>query len=255
MLDTMMKVSLTLVAFDQMSRVIKSAVNQSNEEFDKLQKKIKQVSDKTKAIVHNLETVGAGMTAAGAALGFALLKPIQAYSDLEDAQIDLKTTMIDSSGHISKSFYEIDKIAKQLGQNLPGTTANFYNMASSLKALGITDKSLTGGVMQSAAYLGVALHRFGVDYNQAAEYAAKFKTALAIDDKDMMAFMDVIQRTAYMGVKTEEMKEAFSHTSGILANFGTTGLQAAKDLTPLLTMLIKTGIRGEHAGTGIARMF
>ena len=255
MLDNMMKVSLTLIAFDKMSNVIKDAVNQSDREFDKLQRKIKQVSDRTKEMGHSLQTTGAGMTAAGVALGYAMLKPIQAYSDLEDAQIDLKTTMIDSTGHISKSFYEIDRIAKELGQNLPGTTADFYNMASSLKALGITDKSLTGGVMKSAAYLGVALHRFGVDYAQAAEYAAKFKTALAIDDKDMMGFMDVIQRTAYMGVNVEEMKEAFSHTSGILSNFGTTGLQAAKDLTPLLTMLIKTGVRGEHAGTGIARMF
>lgn len=147
MLDNMMKVSLTLIAFDNMSKVIKNAVNQSNEEFDKLQRKIKQVSDTAKDIGHGLTSAGVGMTAAGAALGFAMLKPIQAYSDLEDAQVDLKTTMIDSSSHISKSFYEIDKIAKQLGQNLPGTTADFYNMASSLKALGITDKSLTGGVI------------------------------------------------------------------------------------------------------------
>ena len=39
--------------------------------------------------------------------------------------------MIDSSGHISDSFYKIDKIAKQLGQNLPGTTADFYNLRDS----------------------------------------------------------------------------------------------------------------------------
>ena len=45
MLDTMMKVSLTLVAFDKMSRVIRDAVNKSNDEFDKLQQKIKNTSD------------------------------------------------------------------------------------------------------------------------------------------------------------------------------------------------------------------
>ena len=50
MLDTAMKVSLTLVAFDKMSKVIKDAVSQSNEEFDKLQRKVKQVSDVTKEI-------------------------------------------------------------------------------------------------------------------------------------------------------------------------------------------------------------
>ena len=41
MLDTMMKVSLTLVAFDKMSKVIKDAVRKSNDEFAKLQDEIK----------------------------------------------------------------------------------------------------------------------------------------------------------------------------------------------------------------------
>ena len=45
MLDTMMKVSLTLVAFDKMSTVIKDAVRQSNDEFAKLQNEIKHTSD------------------------------------------------------------------------------------------------------------------------------------------------------------------------------------------------------------------
>ena len=42
MLDTMMKVSLTLVAIDKMSRVVRDAVNKSNSEFDKLQNKIRK---------------------------------------------------------------------------------------------------------------------------------------------------------------------------------------------------------------------
>ncbi len=54
MLDTAMKVSLTLIAFDKMSRVFKDAVSQSNEEFDKLQRKVKQVSDTTKEIGEGL---------------------------------------------------------------------------------------------------------------------------------------------------------------------------------------------------------
>ena len=45
MLDSMMKVSLTLVAFDKMSKVIRDAVTKSNAEFDKLQNKIKTTSE------------------------------------------------------------------------------------------------------------------------------------------------------------------------------------------------------------------
>ena len=44
MLDTMMKVSLTLVAIDKMSRVIRDAVSKSETEFDKAEK----IKDKLK---------------------------------------------------------------------------------------------------------------------------------------------------------------------------------------------------------------
>ena len=42
MLDEAMKVSLTLVAFDKMSKVIRDAVQKSNDDFNKMQAKIKE---------------------------------------------------------------------------------------------------------------------------------------------------------------------------------------------------------------------
>ena len=42
MLENEMKISLTLVAFDKMSKVLRDAVHKSNEEFTKLQNKIQQ---------------------------------------------------------------------------------------------------------------------------------------------------------------------------------------------------------------------
>ena len=58
MLDSMLKVSLTLVAFDKMSKVIRDAVNTSNSEFDKMQNKIKNLSA-------DLEKVGKAATIVG----------------------------------------------------------------------------------------------------------------------------------------------------------------------------------------------
>ena len=68
MLDTMMKVSLTLVAFDKMSRVIRDAVNKSNDEFDKLQREIKNTSDMLDKLGQNMTKVGGALTLAGADL-------------------------------------------------------------------------------------------------------------------------------------------------------------------------------------------
>ena len=70
MLDSMMKVSLTLVAFDKMSRVIKDAVTKSNDEFSKLQNKIQQTSDMLDKLGANMVKLGAGSTAAGGGLAY-----------------------------------------------------------------------------------------------------------------------------------------------------------------------------------------
>ena len=72
MLENMMKVSLTLIAFDKMSRVIKDAVSESNQEFDKLQKKIHQTSETMESLGKTMMGVGAGMTAGGLGLAHSL---------------------------------------------------------------------------------------------------------------------------------------------------------------------------------------
>ena len=72
MLDNMMKVSLTLVAFDKMSRVIKDAVNKSNDEFNKLQKEIKQTSESMERLGKSMMTIGGGMTIGGLGLAHSL---------------------------------------------------------------------------------------------------------------------------------------------------------------------------------------
>ena len=68
----MMKVSLTLIAFDKMSRVIRDAVTKSNEEFDKLQDKIKKTSEILDNLGQTMTKVGAGLTLAGGGLAHKL---------------------------------------------------------------------------------------------------------------------------------------------------------------------------------------
>lgn len=72
MLDTMMKVSLTLVAFDRMSRVIRDAVNKSNSEFDKLQNRIKDTSEMLDTLGKNMAKLGGALTVAGGGLAHKL---------------------------------------------------------------------------------------------------------------------------------------------------------------------------------------
>ena len=70
MLENEMKISLTLVAFDKMSKVLRDAVHNSNEEFTKLQNKIRQTSEMLDKLGTNMVKLGAGLTAAGGGLAY-----------------------------------------------------------------------------------------------------------------------------------------------------------------------------------------
>lgn len=72
MMDSLMQVSLTLVAFDKMSRVIRDAVNKSDDEFDKLQNKIKDTSEMLDTLGKNMAKLGGALTIAGGGLAHKL---------------------------------------------------------------------------------------------------------------------------------------------------------------------------------------
>lgn len=72
MLDTMMQVSLSLVAIDKMSRVIRDAVQKSNSEFGKLQNKIQNTSEVLDTLGQNMTKLGAGLTLGGTGLAHKL---------------------------------------------------------------------------------------------------------------------------------------------------------------------------------------
>jgi TP901 family phage tail tape measure protein len=93
-----------------------------------------------------------------------------------------------------------------------------------------------------------------ISYQDAAEATAKFKQAFGIADKDLLPFIDDIQRMGNMGVKVEEMKFAFSKIGATMKGLGLDGLKAARDVEPLIGLLIKGGASGETVGTNLGSM-
>jgi len=178
--------------------------------------------------------------------------PVGAFADLEEARTTLQMTMMDKSGKVPKTFAEIDRQAVELGNKLPGTTKDFYELAASMRALGVSDKSITGGAFKSAAYLATVLKSKGVTYQQAGEAVAKFKEAGAIADKDMLPFIDLIQRMAYTGVSLSEMQYAYSKLGATMRGMGLGGYKEMKKVSPFIGMLIKAGFTGETVGTNLA---
>ncbi|MQY50181.1 phage tail tape measure protein [Rhodocyclus gracilis] len=233
MSNSMIMMGVTIKLFDQMSGGMRGI----GQQVDGLRDKFKQMG-----------SAGRNAMATGFLAGGTLMKSVSAFSDLEDASMRLKVTMTDRDG-LTGAFEKVNALAIKLGNLLPGTSADFLNMMAALKAQGITDDSILGGVGEAAARMAVLLKKTPEEMGV---FAAKLKTALGVADSDMLKFMDTIQRTYFQGVDATEMMYAFARSGGALKTLGQQGLAAGKALAPLYALWVKGGLSGETVGTGFA---
>lgn len=198
----------------------------------------------------------AGGGAAGLASGYALSRPLQgmvdAFAPAEDAATQLKVSMMDGIGQVSSDYQKISDLATKLGDRLPGSTADFQNMMTMLRRQGLSAQSILGGTGEAAAYLGVQLK---MPSEEAAEFAAKMQDATRTSEKDMMALMDTIQRGFYSGVDPTNMLQGFSKIAPVMDVIKKSGIDAAKELGPLLVMMDQAGMEGGAAGNAYRKIF
>ena len=195
---------------------------------------------------------GAAAIGTGRAIAAPLGAVMGAYAPQEEAATQLRASMMRSNGSVPAEFQKIKDLATQLGDKLPGTTADFQNMMTMLIRQGMSAQAILGGLGESAAYLGVQLR---MPATEAAEFAAKMQDATRTTEADMMGLMDVIQRTYYLGVDSGNMLQGFSKLSPVLSVLRKEGLGAAQELAPLLVLMDQTGMAGESAGNAIRKVF
>lgn len=188
-----------------------------------------------------------------AGLGAAILIPARAFVEAENAATQLQNTLMNKNG-VSGGFKELSAIAIDLGNKLPGTTADFMAMASTLRSLGVSTEVLTGGALKATAYLAVVGKPLGVTYESAAQAVGKLGNSFGIAANDLLPFTDTLQRTLHLGIDLEQIQYAMARVSGPLKAVGKSGLGVANDLVPLVAMLVQSGVSGEEAGTGIKKM-
>ncbi len=191
---------------------------------------------------------GLGM-AAGLAAGLTL--SLKTYADQENAATGLKVAMMQANGEVGKSFESINKLAVGLGNQLPGTTADFQNMMQMLVRQGIPAENILGGVGKATAYLAVQLKKTP---EAAAEFAAKMQDATGTASDDMMGLFDTIQKAFYLGVDDTNMLSFFTKTSSVLKMVNKDGLKAAQGLAPISVMMDQMGMQGESAGNALRKV-
>lgn len=240
-----MKLALVLSAMDKATAVINSVVNKATAKLTNLQ-------NSTQKMAKNAMGFGKDMVGMGVAAGLTLAPAVTAFAQAEDAAVRLKTTMMDSSGQVSKDFAAINDLATKLGGKLPGTTADFQNMMAKLVQQGISTKAILGGVGEAAAYIGVQMQ---MPFEQAAEFAAKLQDATKTTEGDMLSLMDTIQKAYNLGVDPANMQQGFSKLSAAMEMVKLRGLEGAKALAPLLVMADQAAMAGEAAGNAYRKVF
>ncbi len=218
---------------------------------DKLSPALSRMQKNIRGFKRQAEEASKGGLALAGGLAAGLTVSLKAYADQENAATGLKVAMMQANGEVGNSFEKINKLAVGLGNQLPGTTADFQNMMQMLVRQGIPAENILGGVGKATAYLAVQLKKTP---EAAAEFAAKMQDATGTASDEMMGLFDTIQKAFYLGVDDTNMLSFFTKTSSVLKMVNKDGLKAAQGLAPISVMMDQMGMQGESAGNALRKV-
>jgi len=203
MLDSMLKVSLTLVAFDKMSKVIRDAVNTSNSEFDKMQNKIKNLSS-------DLEKVGKAATIVGGSLMAFSAANLKLAADFSAGMTNVSTLIDTNVENFDAIKEEVLQIAKRTPVALDGLTSALYDIRSA----GIS-ANMQFEVLEKSAQLG--LTGLG-STSEAVDLVTSSLNAFNLKGKEAEKLYDTIFKTVKFGKTTiSGIAQGFGSVAGTVA--------------------------------------
>lgn len=203
MLDSMLKVSLTLVAFDKMSKVIRDAVNTSNSEFDKMQNKIKNLSA-------DLEKVGKAATIVGGSLMAFSAANLKLAADFSAGMTNVSTLIDTNVENFDAMKEEVLQIAKRTPVALDGLTSALYDIRSA----GIS-ANMQFEVLEKSAQLG--LTGLG-STSDAVDLVTSSLNAFNLKGKEAEKLYDTIFKTVKFGKTTiSGIAQGFGSVAGTVA--------------------------------------
>ena len=246
MLDTMLKVSLTLVAFDKMSKVIRDAVNKSNDEFDKLQREIKDTSEMLDRLGQNMTKIGAGLTAVGGGLAYKL-GITEAIP--EAFQMEHRLRELGNVGQLSaKQLEDMDKrlasisrytnqMRPEIAEGLNVLVASGIDPTKALDYMNVIGRTATG---EQAAIADISRTAFAVSDN------------LKVPIDDLGKSMDTLAMSGKEGrFELKDMAAAFPSLTAGAAMLGMKGTPAVASLGAALQVAMKGAGEASEAANNL----
>lgn len=187
--------------------------------------------------------------------GGKMLAPVRAVSQafMTDAQAaaQLRATMAGSNGKPGADYQQVLDLAKSLGTDMPGSTADYIAMMNQLQRQGVSSQDVLGGVARQAANLGAVLN---MPAKEAGEFAAQLQQATRASAGDMAALADTVQRTSHLGLDPTGMVKGLDAIGKALPQLGQQGARSGQMFAPLLLMLNDASISGEAAGKAVGNL-
>nr|BDD45825.1 hypothetical protein 1 [bacterium] len=187
--------------------------------------------------------------------GGKMLAPVRAVSQAfmtdDQAATQLRATMAGSNGKPGADYQQVLDLAKSLGTDMPGSTADYIAMMNQLQRQGVSSQDVLGGVARQAANLGAVLN---MPAKEAGEFAAQLQQATRASAGDMAALADTVQRTSHLGLDPTGMVKGLDAIGKALPQLGQQGARSGQMFAPLLLMLNDASISGEAAGKAVGNL-
>lgn len=202
----------------------------------------------------NRADLGSRVADVGAIWGMSRMlgAPVGAWVQQDDAINKLRTSLMRFDGEVDPVFGKLRAQIIELGNKLPGTTADYANLATSMTSLGIPAKNLLGGALDAAANLRVVLD---MTSESAGETVVKMREAYNLTDAELAKTADITQRAKFaFGMKPEDLRVAASYESAQLNVLGLGGAENLKKMLVMQGMANLKGLEGSSFGTNFAMM-
>lgn len=227
-------------------------------ELDKQRTRLRELASLQRNISAHRDTAGRaqsdffGRAASAVAIGAIARTPLKDFEELDAAMNNMEVAFMTSGGGVPKQLEQIKRQTVELGNLLPGTTADFVNLASALKEQGTSSDSIVGGALKSAAHLSVIMKMVP---EQAGEMVAKLREAFALSDNEFSQMADYTQRARFgFGLKSEDMLLGAKYYGGKLNTLGITGADNVRKVYALQGMAAQQGMDGSTFGTNFGQM-
>jgi TP901 family phage tail tape measure protein len=232
-----------LKAIDELSGPVRVAAR-AIEGLDKVAANAKHLHELGK----DLKQTGQDMAMQGVVAAGSMVAPIKAFGDLEDAETRASMAYMLGAG-MDPLFKGIRNDAVELGNKLPGNTADFLEIAAALKEVGLSSDGVLHGALEATSYLKVLLGESGED---AARMMGTFRSSLGVAETDFMRLVDEVQRAKYaFGLDPNAFATTLQYVGPIGKQLGLGGIESAHQILALSGAMAQAGIKGEMLGTSL----